>query len=182
MKERSVKVPALKDLLDRPFDLGCVELMERALRDAGVVNANWSSPWGYVLRDWVSILANALRSLKSYGSSPHRVLDLLCFLDESSDEKMRQTDLDDVTVEDLTAARSALREVIREAELLEKKGEKRWNFWQVAPWFGWWKAWWSLGSEDLPELRAMDARASILMTRLKDEAEKENARCLQEVA
>ena len=170
MKEHSVKVPALKDLLDRPFDLGCVELMERALRDAGVVNANWSFPWGYVLRDWVSILGDALRSLKRHASSPHRVLDLLCFLEESSDEKMRQTDLDDVTMEDLTAARSALREVIGKVELLVKKGEEiRWNPCQVAPWLQ-------------SELRAMDARASMLMTRLEQEAEKENARCLQEVA
>ena len=164
MKEKSVKVPALKDLLDRPLDLGNVELMERAIKDAGVAHANWSSPWG-----------NSLRSLKPHGSSPERVLDLLCFLGESSDEKMRQTDLDDVTLEHLTAARSALREVIRDGELA---------LWQVA----WWLVYldlknsWCLGSEALRLLRAMDARASILMTRLKDEAVKENARCLQEVA
>ena len=164
MKEKSVKVPALKGLLDRPLDLGCVELMERA--------TNWSSLWG-----------KAFRSLKPHGSSPERVLDLLCFLDESSDEKMRQTDLDDVTMEHLTAARSALQEVIREVELAVKKGGLWWNPWQLAPWLRYWRRnapWSCLGSEDLPELRAMDARASMLMTRLKDEAKKENARCLQE--
>ena len=55
---------------------------------------------------------------------------------------------------------------------------------QVAWWLWYWRpnGPFCLGSEDLPALRAMDARASILMTRLKDEAEKENARCLQEVA
>ena len=172
MKNNSVQVPALKDLLDRPLDLGCVELMERAIRDTGFC-ANWSSVWG-----------DAFRSLKRHGSSPELVLDLLCFLDESSDEKMQKTDLDDVTVEHLTAARSALQEVIRDFEVAVKKGEKMWDFRQVAPWLWLWRpnALWCFGSEDLPELRAIDARASILMTRLKDEAEKENARCLQEVA
>ena len=173
MTEKSVKVPALKDLLDRPLDLGNLELMERAMKDARF-GANW----------W-SLLANALRSLKPHGSSPELVLDLLCFLDESSDEKMRQTDLDDVTLEHLTAGRSALREVIGGAELALKKGEKRWDPWQIAPWLRYLRRnapWPCLVSEQLPLLRAMDARASILMTRLKDEAEKENARCLQEVA
>ena len=156
MKAKSVKVPALKSLLDRPLDLGNVELMERA--------TNWSSPWG-----------KAFRSLKPHGSSPHRVLDLLCFLDESSDEEMRQMDLDDVTVEHLTASRSALREVISHLELAVKRGEKWWNFRQVAPWLWYWRPngpWPCLGSEDLSELRAMDARVSMLMTRLKDEAQK----------
>ena len=129
---------------------------------------------------WWSLLANALRSLKPHGSSPERVLDLLCFLGESSDEKMRQTDLDDVTLEHLTAARSALREVISHLELAVK-GEKRWNS-QVAPWLGYWSPYASFVSEALPIFRAMDARASMLMTRLKDEAEKENDACLQEVA
>ncbi len=174
LKSWSVKVPALKDLLDRPFDLGNVELMERATKDARFVNTNWSSTWG-----------DAFRSLKPHGSSPERVLDLLWFLGESSDEKMQKMDLDDVTVEDLTASRSALREVIGKVELLVKKGEEiRWNWYQNAPWLGYLRRnapWW-LGSVDLPLLRAMDARASILMTRLEDEAEKENARCLQEVA
>ena len=36
MKENSVKVPALKDLLDRPFDLGTVELAESAMRNPRV--------------------------------------------------------------------------------------------------------------------------------------------------
>ncbi len=173
MKEKSVKVPALKDLLDRPLDLRCLELMERAMRDAGFC-AGWVPLWG-----------NYFRSLKRHGSSPERVLDLLCFLGESSDEKMQQTDLDDVTLEHLTASRSALREVIGKVELAVKEGEKWWNCRRVAPWLQYWRRnapWPCLVSEQLPLLRAMDARASILMTRLKDEAEKENGACLQEVA
>ena len=176
MKEKSVKVPALKGLLDRPLDLGTVELSEAAVRTAGFVEANWRSFWGDVFR-----------SLKRHGSgsSPECVLDLLLFLLESSDEKMQQMDLDDVTLEHLTAARSALREAIGDAELAVKKGEaKWWDFYQVAPWFGSLRVGWPcLGSEALPWLQAMDARASILMTRLEEEAEKENhATCLKEVA
>ena len=168
MKENSVNFPALKGLLDRPLDLGTVELMERAMRTAGFC-ANWlSSHW-----------ADLFRSLKRHGSasSPERLLDLLCFLKESNNEKMQQMDLDDVTLEHLTAARSALREAIENLELAVKKGEI-WDFWQVAQWLG------CLESEDLLSmLQAMDARASILMTRLEEEAEKENdTMCLQEVA
>ena len=170
MKERSVKVPALKDLLDRPLNLR-MELVESAMRAAGF-GAGWSSTW-----------ANAFRSLKPHGSSPERVLDLLCFLKESRDEKMQQMDLDDVTVEQVAAARGALREAIRDLELALKKGE-RWNFCQVAPWL-WFLNWpsWSFGSTDLRWLQALDARVSILMMRLEQEAEKENdAACLKEVA
>ena len=170
LKNQSVKVPALKDLLDRPFDLGTVELVEAAMRSAGFGGANW----------W-SLSGDAFRSLKphSSGSSPERVLDLLCVLEESSDEKMHKMDLDDVTVEQVAAARSALREAIGNIELALKKGEERWWDWvQVGPWI------WNLGLESWWKLRAMDARASILMTRLEEEAQKENdaAACLQEVA
>ena len=172
MKDWSVKVPALKDLLDRPLDLACVELVERAVRTAGVVEANWSSLWG-----------KAWRSLKRYGSSPESVLDLLCFLKESSDEKMQQMDLDDVTVEQVAAARSALRGAIGKVEPTVKKGEDRRNWHQVAPWLLYLSLGsWCLGSEDLPMLQAVEARASTLMTGLEQEAQKENDRCLQEVA
>ena len=172
MKEKSVKVPALKDLLDRPLDLGCLELADRALKDAG-----FSGGW--------SPLTDVLRSLKRHGSSPERVLDLLCSLFESSDEVLQKMDLDDITMEHLRAGRNALQEVIGNVELAVKKGEKTWNCRQVAPWLRYflspkWLNWVSyLGSKDLPKLRTMDARASILMTRLADEAEKENARCSQ---
>ena len=170
MKENSVNFPALKGLLDRPLDLGTVELMERAMRAAGFVGPNWSYYWG-----------NRFRSLKPHGSSPGHVLDLLLVLEESSDEKMQQMDLDDVTVEQVAAARSALREVIGKLELVLKTGEIWWNFRQVAPWLFMGLPY--LGSNHLPMLQAMDARASILMTRLEEEAEKENhATCLKEVA
>ena len=110
---------------------------------------------------WSPIWIDDLRSLKRHGSSPECVLDLLCFF-----------------VEHLKAARSALQEAIGRVELAVKKGER--DFWQVAPWLGWCPC---LGSKALPILRAMDARASILMTRLEEEAEKENhTTCLQEVA
>ena len=175
MKDWSVKVPALRGLLDRPLDLGSVELAESAVRTAEVIGPNWTSPW-----------VDALRSLKRHGSgsSPERVVDLLLLLDESSDEKMQQMDLEDVTLERLTAARRALREVIGHVELAAKKGKKLWYCLQVAPWLWWlnWLSWPSLGSKDLPMFRAMDARASILMTRLEQKAQKENDRCLQEVA
>ena len=167
MKERSLQVTALKDLLDRPLDLETVESRDWAMRVAGVT----------VLRLRPS-LADTLRSLKCYGSSPESVLDLLCFLDESSDEKMHKMDLEDVTVtmEQVAAARSALREAIGDVELAVKKGGSC----QVASWLCWWPR---LGSKDLlSRLQAMDARAGILMTRLEDEAEKENDACLQEVA
>ena len=172
MKAKSVKVPGFKDLLDRPFDLETVELAEAAMRAAGF-GANWSSKWG-----------DALRSLKPHGSSPENVLDLLLLLDESSDEKMQQMGLDDVTLEQVPAARRALREALRRVELSMKLGEE-WYCSQVAPWLVYLKSsrsWW-LGSEDLPWLQALDARASTLMTRLEEEAEKENhTTCLQEVA
>ena len=93
------------------------------MRTAGVREANWLSPWG-----------DAFRSVKRHGSGSSRehVLDLLCFLQESSDEKMQKMDLDDVTLEQVAAARSAL----RKAELAVKKGEHSWNWeWhQVALW------------------------------------------------
>ena len=124
--------------------------------------------------DW----AKVFRSLKHHGSSPERVLDLLCFLHESSDEKMQKMDLDDVTVtmEQVAAGRSALREAIGDAELAVQTGEKRWNWHQVASSLCWWPC---LGSKDLPILQALDARASILTTRLEEEAEEENDTCLQ---
>ena len=171
MKIWSAEVPALKDLLDRPLDFGCLELADRAMRDAGLGGYNWSS-----------FLANALRSLKSYGSSPEHMMDLLSLLHESSDEVLQKMDLDDFTVEHLTAGRSALQEVIRNVELAVKKGA-RWYCNEAAPWL------WSLrrngcciGPNDLPILQAMVARASILMTRLEHEAQKENDTCSQEVA
>lgn len=171
MNEKSVEVPALKDLLNRPWDLGTVELMERAMRDARVVGGYWTLPWG-----------NAWRSLKRYGSSPEHMMDLLLLLEESSDEKMQLMDLDDITVEHLTAGRSALREAIGKVELAVKKGEK-WNC-RRGTWLWWFtmgRAY--LGSEALPILQALDVRASILMTRMEQEAEKENdTTCLQEVA
>ena len=154
MKERSLKVPALKDLLERPFDLGTVELAELAVRTAGSVDPSCA----------------AFRSLKPHGSSPERVLDLLCFLVESSDKKMQQMELENITMELLTAARSALREAIGKAKLAVKEGETC-CLPVAAP-----------GSKALPKLRALDARVSILMMRLKQEAEKKNDRCLQEVA
>ena len=167
----SVEVPALKDLLDRPLDLETLELVEAAMRTPGFGGGSWSV-WG-----------NACRSLMRHGSSPERVLNLLCVLEESSDEKMHKMDLDDVTVEQVAAARSALREAIGDVELAAKKGE--WPTWyQVAPWI--WNlslGSWCLGSEDLPMLRALEARASILTTRLEQEAQKENdAASLQEMA
>ena len=187
MKEKSVKVPALKDLLGRPLDVGTVELAEAAMSNHARFGANWTSFWGKATgfgADWVSIPGAAFRSLKRHGSSPECVLDLLCFLDESSDEKMQQMDLDDVTAEQVTAARSALREVIGDAELAVKKGETRWHWDQGAPWLWYLSASWPcLGSEALARLQAVEARASILMTRLEEEAEKENhTTCLQEVA
>ena len=173
MKKQSVKVPALKSLLDRPLDLGCLELADQAFTTAGFGATSWP------------FLTDVLISVKRYGSSPERVLDLLCFLNESSDEVLQKMDLDDTTVEHLTAGRSALREVIGKVELAVKKGTK-WNCLQVAPWLwslrrnGW--SWWpSLGSEELPRLQTLDARAGILM-RLEHEAEKENDTSLQEVA
>ena len=99
MKDLSVKAPALKDLLDKPLDLGCLELIEQTLRDAGVREANWSSDLGDVLR-----------SLKPHvsGSSPQQVLDLLVLLHESSNEKTHKMDLDvTVTLEQVAAARNA---------------------------------------------------------------------------
>ena len=174
MKAMSVKVPALKDLLDRPLDLGAVQLVEAAMRNAGFGEGSWSP------------LTDGFKSLRhGSGSSPEPVLDLLCFLNESSDEKMQQMDLDDVTVEQVAAARSALRKAIGEAELAVKKGRKTWYCRQVAPWL--WPFRFGrprLGSKDLlSNLRAADTRASILMTRLEEEAQKENnAACLQEVA
>ena len=173
MKDWSVKVPALIGLLHRPLDLGTVELVEAAMRGARV-RANWIFP-----------LDNAFRSLKPHGSAPECVLDLLYLLNESSDEKMQQMDLDDVTMERLTAARSALQEAICDAELAVKKGKKAWNCCPAAPWLGYLRVgvWWPRpGSEDLLMLQGLDARASILMTRLEQEAEKENRACLQEVA
>ena len=163
MKEKSVQVPALKDLLDRPLDLGCAELMEQAMRDA--VNVDWSSNWGH-----------SLRSLKRHSSSPEHVLDLLFFLNESSDEKMHKMDLDvTVTMGQVAAARRALREAIHDVELAVKKGET-WNCRQSAPWLhgsgpcvGPVKRngpWWCLGTKDLPILRATEGRASTLMITL----------------
>ena len=173
MKNESVKVPGLKDLLDRRLDLGTMERVEAAMRAAGWFGPHWlSSHWG-----------NALRSLKPHGSSPECVLDLLFLLNASSDEKMQQMDLDDVTLELLTAGRTALREVIGKLEAV-KKGAK-WNWRPVAPWLVYLKvpSWPNLGSKALTNLQAMDARARILMTRLEQEAEKENdTTCLQEVA
>jgi len=129
------------------------------------------------LEHWTSTWGNPFRSLKRHGSSPECVLDLLCFLKESSDEKMQQMDLDDVTVEQVAAARSALREVIGHVELVLKKGEERWWDWNLRL-LSWW-----LGYEALADLQAMEARASVLMTRLEEEAEKEHhTMCLQEVA
>ena len=109
---------------------------------------------------------------------------MLFFLHDSSDEKMQQMDLDDVTLELLTAARSALREVIGELELAVKKGQKGRNWFQVAPWLVYLPSWHCLGSKDLlSKFQAMEARASILMMRLEREAEKENhTTCLKEVA
>ena len=78
----------------------------------------------------------------------------------------------------MTAGRSALQEVIGNVELAVKKGERR-NCLQDAPGLCEKGLRSKLGSEDLP---ALDARASILMTRLEHEAEKENDMCLQEVA
>ena len=174
MKKKSVEVPALKDLLDRPLDLETVELMEQAMRTAGFGESpNWWCIWG-----------DAFKSLKPHGSSPENVLDLLCLLNESSDEKMQQMDLDDVTLEQVAAARSALREAIGKVELSVKKGE-RWDCRQGALWISYLKvpSWPKLGSKALPGLQALDARARILMTRLEDKAEKENhTTCLQEVA
>eukprot|EP00434_Breviolum_minutum_P000203 symbB.v1.2.000172.t1/scaffold9.1/size550961/28 len=155
MKEKSVQVPVIKNLLDRPLDLGCVELVEWAIRAAGVAKENWSSVRG-----------NAWRSLKRHGSSPERVLDLLCFLDESSNEVVQKMDLDDITLEHLTAACSALRTAIRKVELAMKLGEE-WDCSQGAPWLWYLSASWYLGSEDLLRLQTVDARASILMTRLE---------------
>ena len=65
MKNQSAKAPALKDLLDKPLDLGYLELIEQTLRDAGI-NARW-----------MFLLHKAFRSLKSYGSSPEHMMDLL---------------------------------------------------------------------------------------------------------
>ena len=170
MKGWSAQVPALSGLLDRRLDLGTVELVEAAMRTAGF-GKGWWSIWG-----------NTLRSLKPHGSAPESVLDLLCFLDESSNKKMQQTDLDDVTVEHLTAGRTALREVIGKVELSVNR-KRTWNCRQVAPWLWCVNTSWYLVSKALPMLRAMDARARILMTRLEEEAEKENhTTCLQEVA
>jgi len=70
-------------------------------------------------------------------------------------------DLDDLTMEQVAAARSALREAIRDVEMPGKKGNKPWLWYLSAGW-----SW-----EALSKLRAMDARVSILMTRLEDEAE-----------
>jgi len=174
MKEKSLKVPALKDLLDRPLDLGCLELIEQTLKDAGF-GGGWSP------------LTDILRSLKRHSSSPERVLDLLCFLFESNDEKMQKMDLDDITMEHLTAGHNALQEVIGNVELAVKKGNT-WNCRQVAPWLRYflspkWLNWVSyLGSKDLPKLRAMEARASILMMRLEQEAQKENDTSLKEAS
>ena len=162
MKEKSVEVPALKDLRDRPLDLGFLGMVE--------LGCGYGTP-----------LTDAFRSLKPHGSDPERVLDLLCFLFESSDEKTRKMDLDDVSVEHVTAGRSALGKVI---ELARKNRKKTWNCYQVAPWLRYLslKNSWCLGSMDLSRLRALDGRASILMTRLKQETKKENDACSQEVA
>jgi len=174
MKERSVQVPALKDLMDRPLNLGSLELVDQAVRTAG-----FGSGWSF----W-SIWGGAFRSLKPHGSFPEHVLDLLLFLDESSDEKMQQMDLDDVTVEHLTAGRSALREAIGHVELALKSFEEWWQCRQSAPWLKFLDSmtWPWVESKYLSILQAMDARASILMTRLERQAEKENdTTCLQEV-
>ena len=160
MKEKSVEVPALKNLLDRPLDLGFLEMVE--------LGCGYGSP-----------LADALRSLKPHSSSPQHVLDLLCFLFESSHKVVHEMDPDDVTLEHLTAARSALGKIM---ELARKKGKKAWGF-QDAPWLRYLSlknSW--CRSMDLSRLRALGDRASILMTRLAHEAQKENGdACLQEV-
>ena len=171
MKRESAQVPALNALLDRTLDLGTVELAESAMRAAGVREANWSST-----------SADALRSLKPHGSSPVHVLDLLALLHESSDKKMQQMDLEDVTVEQVAAARSALREAIRDVELAMKKGGEKWWNWncaQLAPWLWSFRVLWpSLGSKDqLSKLQAVEARASILMTRLEHVASTQLAFC-----
>ena len=163
-----------KDLLERPLELKTVELAERALKGAWLVGADWSSPWG-----------DALRSLKPHGFSPERVLDSLCLLFESNDEVLQKMDLDDITMEHLTAGHNALQELIGKVELALKKGRRGEFVGQVAPWVKYLStSWWPcLGSKALTNLQAMDARARILMTQLEDEAQKENhTTCLQEVA
>ena len=162
MKNQSAKAPALKDLLDKPLDLGYLELIEQTLRDAGI-NARW-----------MFLLHKAFRSLKSYGSSPEHMMDLLSLLHESSDEKMQKMDLDDISVQHVTAGRSALGKVI---ELAQKKG-KHWNC-QGAPWLRFMPMKWPCESS-VSMLQALDARASILMTRL-GAAQEENDTC-EEVA
>ena len=64
MKHWSAKVPALKDLLDRPLDLETMELVDQAMRTAGFGDGYWSS-----------LLGNDFRSLKPQGSAPECVLD-----------------------------------------------------------------------------------------------------------
>ena len=162
MKNQSAKAPALKDLLDKPLDLGYLELIEQTLRDAGI-NARW-----------MFLLHKAFRSLKSYGSSPEHMMDLLSLLHESSDEKMQKMDLDYISVQHVTEGRSALGKVI---ELAQKKG-KNWNC-QGAPWLRFMPTKWPCESS-VSMLQSLDARASILMTRL-DAAQKENDTC-EEVA
>ena len=161
MKNQSAKVPALKDLLDRPLDLGCIELIEKTLREAGI-SANW-----------FFLLHKAFRSLKSYGSSPEHMMDLLSLLHESSDEKMQKMDLDAISVQHLTASRSALGKVI---ELARKKGAN-WKC-QGTPWLRFMPVKWPCESS-ISMLQALDARASILMTRL--DVVQKNDSC-QEVA
>ena len=162
MKNQSAKAPALKDLLDKPLDLGYLELIEQTLRDAGI-NARW-----------MFLLHKAFRSLKSYGSSPEHMMDLLSLLHESSDENVQKMDLDDISVQHVTAGRSALGKVI---ELARKKG-KNWKG-QGTPWLRFMPMKWPCESS-VSMLQALDARASILMTRL-DVAQEENDTC-QEVA
>ena len=169
MKPESGLVPP--GLPERPLgalDLEAVELIERAMRARFGFSVHWSFN-----------LADAWRSLKCHGSgsSPERVLDLLCLLFESSGEKMQKMDLDDITLEHLTAARSALWKVIGKffkAELaVNREWREWWNCGQDTLWLRE-LPWPCLGSKALPMLQAMDARAIILMTRLEREAQKEN--------
>ena len=162
MKNHSAKVPALKDILDRPLDLGCLELIEQTLSDAGISAR------------WMFLLHKAFRSLKSYGSSPEHMMDLLSLLHESSDENVQKMDLDDISVQHVTAGRSALGKVI---ELARKKG-KNWKG-QGTPWLRFMPMKWPCESS-VSMLQALDARASILMTRLNAVQKKKDS--CQEVA
>jgi len=98
------------------------------------------------------------------------MMDLLSLLHESSDENVQKMDLDGIKVQHLTAGRSALGKVI---ELARKKG-KNWKC-QGTPWLRFMPMKWPCESS-VSMLQALDARASILMTRL-DAVQKKSDTC-----